>query len=484
MKHKLHSGILLTIVLLGVCSCDNFLSENPDNRVDLDTPEKAAQLLTNAYTSGAYLFTEWMGDNVSYTLGTEKEPKHLQAFKWEESTTTIDQDTPTYFWLATYDAIAHANEVLKVLDGMTGDEARKAAIRGEALLTRAYGHFMLVNLFAKHYNAQTAASDPGIPYVEEPETVFIKQYARNTVADVYSKIERDLREGLLLVDGRYYANSGKYHFTKNAALAFASRYYLFKGDYENCINYSSELLGSSPGAYVKDLPAILATYANTDDFVRTLNSPSDNSNLMLIRNETTFMVPLAFWPSIDQIDFLYYVNPWGAEDLRRSNRYPLLAMGTNGVAAYKFEWLFQRTSLTSNVGFYYTIMSAFRGEEVLLSRAEAYALTGQSTAAIADMQVYVNKRYEGNPTVTLSSLQNHYQTSNSQAALLAFIVDERNKEFLHEGLRWFDIRRFGIPVTHILDDGAVVTLAGDDLRHELQIPQSAIDVGGLAPNPR
>ncbi|XLL74012.1 RagB/SusD family nutrient uptake outer membrane protein, partial [Myroides odoratimimus] len=38
-------------------------------------------------------------------------------------------------------------------------------MRAEALLARAYNHFMLVNLWAKHYNPATAESDLGIPYV-------------------------------------------------------------------------------------------------------------------------------------------------------------------------------------------------------------------------------------------------------------------------------------------------------------------------------
>jgi hypothetical protein len=63
-------------------------------------------------------------------------------------------------------------------------------------------------------------------------------------------------------------------------------------------------------------------------------------------------------------------------------------------------------------------------------------------------------------------------------------LEERQKEFIHEGLRWFDIKRFEIPVEHQLQDGSVVVLEEDDNRKVLQIPQAAIDVGGLEPNPR
>jgi hypothetical protein len=471
------------IILLALSACDNFLSENPDNRVDLDTIDKSAQLLTSAYPSSAYTFTEWMADNVSYTSGTTKLPEHVQAYNWKESTSS-NQDTPSFIWMGSYEAIAPANEVLAILADLDGDTDKKNAIRGEALLARAYNHFMLVNLFAKQYNRQTASTDPGVPYIEEPETTFIVQYTRNTVADVYAKVERDMREGMRLVSTKYYQNSGKYHFTPLAALAFASRFFLFKGDYENCINYSTEMLGSDPNVFVKDLPSILENYSNTDEFLRLMTAPGDDSNLLLARNVTNYPVNIGFWPNIDQVNILFNNNPFNKDDLRRSNRYPLFVRGTNGYAFGKYQFLFERTSITSNVGYNYTVMPLFRGEEVLLNRAEAYAYTGQSNAALSDLQIYINKRYTDTPTVTLKLLQDYYRTTDSQQALVKFIIEERNKEFIQEGLRWFDIRRYNLPVTHITDTGASITLTENDLRKVLQIPQNAIDVGGLEPNPR
>lgn len=461
--------------------CDNYLSETPDNRVELNTTKKAAQLLTNAYSSAGYTFTEWMSDNVTYTTGTTRLPEHNQAYQWED-VTPVNQDTPTNFWEATYDAIAHANEVLAVIDDLPGDEAERNAVKGEALLTRAYGHFMLVNLFAKHYNEDTAVEDPGIPYVEEPETVFIKKYTRHSVQEVYDKIEDDLEAGLDLVDGSFYANSGKYHFTKNAALAFASRFYLFKNDLNDCVKYSTQLLGNDPDVFIKDIDALLTQ--DRENYTRLFTSPTDQSNLLLIRNVTNYPVIVGYWPSPEQVNAIYGSRPWNAEDIRMSNRYPIYERGS-GWALGKYEFLFERSSLTSNVGLNYTIMPVLRGEEVLLNRAECYVYQNRLSLAVADLQVLVNKRYAGNPPVVLSDLNVYYGTNNnSQLAAFFFIIDERQKEFMHEGLRWFDIRRFQIPVQHLLENGAAITLQPDDERKVLQIPQAAIDVGGLEPNPR
>jgi starch-binding outer membrane protein, SusD/RagB family len=476
---------MLPLVALLTGSCNNFLEENPDNRVELNSVEKSAQLLTNAYSGAGYTFTEWMSDNVSYTFGTQKLPEHNQSYNWEDIT-SINQDTPSNFWTSTYDAIAHANEVLAVIEDMPGDQARKDAVEGEALLTRAYGHFMLVNLFGKHYKASTADDDLGIPYVKEPETEFIKKYDRLTVKEVYDEIEDDLLDGLELVSDRFYANSGKYHFTKNAALAFASRFYLFKGEYANCIKYSNELLGADASIFVKDIPALLEQRINTEDYIRLYHSPTDNSNLLLIRQVSNFHVPsLGHWPTRDLYSSIYESNPFGLTDERQD---PAWVAGENGLAASKYEFLFERLSLTANVGYNYTIFLAFRGEEVLLNRVEANIYRNQVSAALADLQLLATKRYRPTPTntpvLTLARLRNYYGSANDRANLLEYCMAERTKEFMHEGLKWFDLKRYEIPVSHVQADGSTSTLKENDNRKVLQIPQAAIDVGGLKPNPR
>jgi hypothetical protein len=474
-------GLAISSLAIAV-SCDKFLEENPDNRVELNSTEKAAQLLTNAYSNAAYTFTEWMGDNVVFTTGTTKLPEHNQSYQWED-VTSINQDTPGNFWTATYDAIAHANEVLAVIETLPGEHDQKEAVEGEALLTRAYGHFMLVNLFAKEFNPQTADDDPGIPYVKEPETVFLKQYERGTIEDVYEDIEDDLLEGLDLVNESFYANSGKYHFTRNAALAFASRFYLWKGDFDECVKYSSQMLGADPDVFIKDIAGLLEESPTGENFIQQFTSPADVSNLLLIRNVTNFPVTVGYWPSPNLVQFLYDRNPWGTEDIRTSIRYPIYLRGS-GWGLGKYEFLFERTSLTSNVGLYYSIMPAFRGEEVLLNRAESYLYLQQVAKALADLQIYIAKRYDGNPPLTLTTLRSYYQSSNDSQNVLRYILEERRKEFMHEGLRWFDIKRYQISVIHDLENGGLIELTANDKRKILQIPQTAIDVGGLEPNPR
>lgn len=492
-RSMLKKALIVSCVAF-LTSCDEFLNEVPDNRVELDDLDKAAQLLTNAYSIASPAFTEWMTDNVGYTIGVTIRDTHEEIYLWQEvSGGPTVQDTPDFFWYQTYDAIAHANEVLAVIDDLEieeDDEVRKEAIEAEALLTRAYGHFMLVNLFGKYYD-QDPGNDDGVPYIKNPETVFIQEYERESVRKVYDEVEDDLLEGLEKVSDNFYANSGKYHFTRNAALAFASRFYLFKLDYTRSLQYSDELLGSEASVFVRDMTSSEFAQAKSsiDGYPRLYTSPDLPSNILLIRKLSLVQRPdFAHGPLDNDYSDLFSTHPFpGATDEREN---PAFVKGENGLLPVRYENLFERSSLNSNTGFPYHIYPAFRGEEVLLNRAEARAVQNDLEGALEDLQTLTDRRYSGPDTqLTFERLRSFFGATNDpdftdRLILLNYIIFERQKEFILQGLRWFDIKRFEIEVTHDLPGGNTVTLAEDDLRKVLQIPQSAQDVGGLEPNPR
>ena len=58
-----------------------------------------------------------------------------------------------------------------------------SAAKGEALICRAYAHFVLVNVFCQHYDP-AHPDDLGIPYMEKAETELDPKYERGTVAEV------------------------------------------------------------------------------------------------------------------------------------------------------------------------------------------------------------------------------------------------------------------------------------------------------------
>lgn len=488
---KIHSRFSALVISLSLLSCNDFLDENPDNRVALDNLEKAEQLLVSAYSIASPNFTDWMTDDVQFTFGTTLRLSHEQMFAWEDVTTGPGElDTPDFYWFETYNAIAHANEVLAILDDLSidsnEDEARRDAIEAEALLARAYGHFMLVNMFGEHYSS-SAGSDDGVPYIKKPETTFLVQYERESVKRVYDEVEDDLLDGLDLIDDSFFENSGKYHFNRNAALAFASRFYLFKGDHIESLQYSNELLGDNPGAFVRDLTGDEFQIASSSvtEYPRLYSSPDQAGNLLLMRKISLVQrTDFAYAPDQSFYRTLFSTGLFGSLTDERED--PAFVKGRDGVYPVRYQGLFERSSLNSNVGSPYYIHIAFTAEEVLLNRIEANAFLGNLDACISDLNVLSENRFSGGtPLITLEDLRTFYNDSNDANNILLYTLFlERRKEFIMQGMRWFDLKRYRLSVTHELSDGSTITLSDNDERKALQIPRSAIDVGGLKPNPR
>lgn len=488
---KIQFACLLLATLIIGASCNDFLDENPDNRVAIDNLEKAEQLLVSAYSIASPNFTDWMTDDVQFTFGTTLRLSHEQMFEWQDVTTGPDElDTPDFYWFETYNAIAHANEVLAILDDLPvdseEDKARKDAIEAEALLARAYGHFMLVNMFGEHYSS-SAGSDDGVPFIKKPETTFLVEYERESVRRVYDEVEDDLLDGLDLVDDSFFENSGKYHFNRNAALAFASRFYLFSGDYIKSLQYSNELLGDNPGTFVRDLTGDDFQIASSSvvEYPRLYSSPEQPANLLFMRKISLVQrTDFAYAP--DQSFYRSLFSTGLFADLTDEREDPAFVKGRDGVYPARYQSLFERSSLNSNVGSPYYIHIAFTGEEVLLNRVEANAILGNLDEAIDDLNVLSLNRYSGGtPTITLDGLRSFYNSTNDANNILLYTIFlERRKEFILQGMRWFDLKRYRLPISHILSDGSSIALSSSDERKALQIPQSAIDVGGLKPNPR
>jgi hypothetical protein len=128
----------------------------------------------------------------------------------------------------------------------------------------------------------------------------------------------------------------------------------------------------------------------------------------------------------------------------------------------------------------------FTVEEVLFNVAEAYAYLGQSNDAIALLNTYLSTRivsYNSSYTLTAAKINSFYGTTDIQQGLIKAILDYRHSEFVHEGLRWFDILRYKIPVVHTSSTGETFTLSADDPRRLFQIPPTAKQ-SGVEQNPR
>ncbi|MEJ7681656.1 MAG: RagB/SusD family nutrient uptake outer membrane protein [Segetibacter sp.] len=477
------------VFLIVVAGCNKYLEKEPDNRAKLNSPEKVSQLLGTAYPQANYqAFAETMTDNVTDIGSGDPVTNNVihDPYFYIDSRET-QEDSPENYWDSCYATIAAANQALETI-GKAADQEIYKNQKGEALVARAYAHFMLVNFFSKFYDQATASADPGIPYVTEPEKVVFKKYERKTVQYVYEMIEKDLTEGLPLIEDKIY-NVPKYHFNRAAANAFAARFYLYKKDYAKVIQYANEAV---PGNnFAGNLRGWNTTYQNITDVTELFKiyaKATEPANLLLVETKSV-------WARY------FGSNRYGVSEQKQSEIFPRPDPLTGGNFAFKLYSLFEGThtlipkideyfvkeSVNANFGNAYVMVPLFTTEEVLFNRAEAYAFTGNIAGALTDLNTYASTRINNySPSannITEARLKAVTGTSDMTIGLIRAILYYKRAEFIHEGLRWFDILRYKIPVVHTTKEGLTITLTADDPRRVLQLPQSTA-VAGLAPNQR
>jgi hypothetical protein len=472
--------------LLSMTGCSKYLEKEPDNRAQLNTPEKVSQLLASAYPQANYMaFAESISDNVN-DKGAGVLELHNRDPYFFEDTKDNQQDSPEFYWNACYRAISSANLALQSI-GQANNAAGYSAQKGEALVARAYAHFMLVNFFARFYDPATAASDPGIPYVTEVENVVFKQYERRTVAYVYEMIEKDLLEGLPLIKDETYSVP-RYHFNLAAANAFAARFYLFKREYSKVIQHANAALPSS------NVAAVLRPWNTTyrtmtyNELYAVYAKSTEPANLLLIETQSLWgrnYFTVRYSLDATKRDAVFATNVTGG---RWGFEFQTYTAGTNNYLIPKINEYFVKVSVNAEIGFPHVMVPAFTTEEVLFNRAEAYAYLNNFGAALADLNTYASTRivnYDaGTHAVTTSKIAGYYGTSNQQEGLIKTILDFKRAEFVQEGMRWFDVIRYKIPVTHeAVNPARTMTLGPDDLRRVFQIPEAA-GLSGVSPNPR
>lgn len=498
---KRYKILIATVLLstLGFVSCSEYLNEMPDNRTQLNSKEKIAELLVTAYpSSGSAGFLEAYSDNVFDTGRSRAESRaNTKNYNWEFND-EIGPDTPSNYWDGCYEAIAAANQALEAIESLGNSNGSLNALKAEALLARAYAHFQLVLLWGKTYNPATASQDLGVPYVDAVETELIKKYERVSVEEVYNKIEADLTEGLKYVTNDYKVPT--FHFNVNAAKAFAVNFYMMKGEWDKVLEYSS-YLGSKPAP---GMIRNMKEFGGMDPFdqMPLYTKSTQKTNLL------TVTVNSYYWRDLITEGVRYGLTGTGYTEVVRTKNpfgasktwYFQPISWTQQILMFlpKYYEYFKLENPTAGTGVGYLNYVLFSNDEVYLNRMEALVMSNRLDEAIVELEYFVGTRTANyNPTtdkLTMDGLRKmypynpdeftpFYNISADQAVVLKGVLEAKRREFIHEGKRWFDIKRLNMVVEHKFSDGSVTILAKDDLRRQIPLPLHVVATG-LEDNPK
>ena len=393
---------------------------------------------------------EVMADNV-YSNGAQHVYQSFSRMQ-VKSTQTDRDDHLEFLWKTIESSIGKANIIINFnLNEIADSEAHKDDINhilGEAYAIRAMAHFDLVRLFGQRYIDN--GSDLGIPYMLEykPKDLNVpRESIDQNIKHIYDDIEIAL--DYMNKSKSSQLDSDKTRFTEDAVFALKARVGTFFKDYSTVRDAAEKLLGKYS----------LVNSENYVDYWKE-DSPGAESIFELYKDPSEGGSPIAglyrSTPSAGDIqvfDNIFDDAKFGPNDVRASDA----MIGFDVYQTNRLRNLGKYPSMGTELG--KDNIKVFRYSEVLLNYAEA--LLDTDLGKSLDILNEVASKRDG---VTYSN------------ATLDNILEERRKELMFEGFRFFDLARTGKDVRDMGNaaNNHGFVEAGDD-RYALPFPQHEID---------
>lgn len=489
--------MLVGALAFSSCSMDEAPFGKLDDQTAINSAQSLRQFRNQLYsnmrtvTSGAWLYRSDIAMDEFHGLISNGNREGVYS---NGSFTSSDADLKS-MWQSSYNVIAKCNSILEHAAQLSASDAYSesdkvdfARYAAEAHFVRAYMYFWLADHYCKSYTqTDPAAEHSGLPLTTtyNPTGDVTAYPSRSTLDETFELIENDIKDAISGLQS-YEASGAKdtysegaptAYVTSSAAQALQARVALVKGDWATAAQSSEAVINS--GKY--QLTGI-ADYANmwTNDegseiIYQPIMSPTElggsNGTEYISSSETT----------ADYIPTFGVLKLYGDGDVRFDAFFKAYQeLDVEGVKYFAFVLnkfpgnTALRTGTTNNL---MNMTKVFRLSEMYLIAAEAEARQNNVTAANKYLKEFLTNRIEG------------YSTGDYSAnTILPVILEEREKEFVGEGLRMMDIRRLGQGferyATHdenpdldnvVVKMGQSLKYDADDYRLTWPIPKEEID---------
>jgi hypothetical protein len=440
------------LAVMAGASCNKFLDPQPSDVVTSENFYKsktdAISAVNGAYAQMpyTYLYFFYLGDIAGSDLmadaGFGSDGHQLADYTFDKTLWTIDN-----VWSNEYITINRTNIVLDRVPAIQMAAADKARVLGEAKFLRALSYFTLVSLFGDVPLVTTEITDSKLGIVP-----------RTPKAQIYTLIESDLQFAAANLPAAYSSSTDAGRATAGAALALLGKVYLYQQDWNNAAKYLGQVMNAGTyhlNAVFNDNFRIATQNANPENVFSVNYGSAETVNGYIGQVSLLFALPSGF-PGGDayslELVLPSFVNSFSTTDTRG-----------NGVSfmipPYHLTSPFKDTILTwnsppgaaphkpldetdaenmqhrswENQPNYQPII---RYADVLMMYAEAVAEGGTPTAGAA-ASALDQVRLRGDPAAASTA-------GLGTSAFIDTLRVERRKEFFYEGIRWFDLARWGI----------------------------------------
>ncbi|MFN7539599.1 MAG: RagB/SusD family nutrient uptake outer membrane protein [Bacteroidota bacterium] len=470
--------LVVTVSLLVACNKD-FLDVKPQQSVliedvfsQMSTSRAAVNGLYSLMQSYSYygrdamVIPEVISDNVTRSVRTGNRYTGMNTM-----THTATDANVTRMWNQMYQVATNANAIIANEDNIKKiatslEQAEAAQLVGEAYAIRALVYFDLAKFFGRPLNFTADGSHLCVPLVLKPVTKIEEVVfpARNTAAEVYAQIEKDITEALkrLPVDGGV-INSGsvsnamfRTRMNRWGVTALRARVAVFREDWPTAVAAATEVINSgryslySFGSMLQDF----RTQNSAESIFEVVNNSNDNpgtDSYAYLSSQQGYGELLGTITSMNSRStgatlstFRSLYDAYSATDVRRG----FVALGNRN--ALGGETNVPLCLKYVNITTYLENIKVMRIAEMYLSRGEALARLAianndlaQLTASLVDINLIRKSRdTSSNTRPYAASLLGTPPVGTLRAtAYVDSIIVERRKELALEGQRLFDLNR-------------------------------------------
>ena len=439
-------------------SVDDYLGIEPKGQVVVSTLEQMEQMLQHPD-----MFT--FSNNVLQTLVTERDyldpvstlqmrPFVRIHYLWEDgpgAASRYDHHLSDGYYNRLYQGISRHNIILDNLPDVEGSQEVKRRLQSEVRMLRAYNYFVLINTYAKHYDASSAAQDPGIPL--STEFNLEASPAQVSVQKIYDFILEEIDASLPHLPDY---PSDNILPGKAFGYAFKAKVLLFMKRWDDALEAANESLKYTDALY----------------------------DLVQYYQENMAKVPVvAAWPHVDrQIEENIFFRATDAWDFTvySLDRIAKFDEGDTRLLSFFMEepGLFPDGRMfmpSSTMGMRGLNMGGMKVSEVYLMRAELYARSGDIQRAMQDVAYIREHRI----------LPEHYDPDeytsvNTRAEAMDIIIRERENELQLTFNRFWDLRRLNTEPEYQTTltkeyDGQTYTLEPDSYLYIYPFSQQVLD---------
>ena len=499
---------LLSVILLATsCSLEK-MPRGAVNTNDIQSVDDVAKLRNYLYIrlrgmySGSYIYGgELMSDLFNASAGYGNRGGIYHKWQW-----TATESLAEGLWGHAYFTTASANYLIQEMDKLAEKieltDAQKAQFDiyyGEAYFMKAASMFELVKMFAEPYTKNPNALGVMLVDTYNPTSDDTTYPGRSTVAETYEFIDKYLGMAatkLASVSG----SKASMSLTIDAVTAMQARVALYKGDYETAAAKAASLVdgGKYPLISFEGVDLTAADVQDQvndvlDDFTNLWTNDSGEECIMqLYADYAAQSVPSSIDGGYvglnasgvyapDYIPEQWIVDLYSDVDIRGAiwfEEHTLTFQSLSGKATIFTKFPGNRSLQDATVATSSHIhkIKPFRIAEQYLIAAEANAALGNDEAAYAYYSALVAARNLGFQSREIAG-----------DALKQAIREERVKELIGEGFRFYDLKRYGEGFVRTGAQNAdIITGAGSELTEMMNcsasnfrwlwpIPQAEID---------